>query len=49
MPPVSPYRQGRPPELNFEDLIRPQAEYLYRLAWRFTGNVADAEDRKSVV
>jgi RNA polymerase sigma factor (sigma-70 family) len=44
MAPVSPYRRGRPAELNFEDLIRPQAEYLYRLAWRFTGNVTDAED-----
>jgi RNA polymerase sigma-70 factor (ECF subfamily) len=30
--------------LNFEDLVRPQVEYLYRLAWRFTGSVADAED-----
>ena len=44
MPPVSPYRRGRPAELNFEDLVRPQVEYLYRLAWRFTGNVTDAED-----
>jgi RNA polymerase sigma factor (sigma-70 family) len=44
MPPVSRYRQARPPELNFEDLVRPQVEYLYRLAWRFTGSVADAED-----
>lgn len=44
MPPVSPYRRARPAELNFEDLIRPQVEYLYRLAWRFTGSVADAED-----
>jgi RNA polymerase sigma factor (sigma-70 family) len=44
MPPVSPYRQARPAELNFEDLLRPQVEYLYRLAWRFTGSVADAED-----
>jgi RNA polymerase sigma-70 factor (ECF subfamily) len=44
MAPVSPYRRGRPPELNFEDLIRPQVDYLYRLAWRFTGNVSDAED-----
>src|SRR6266702_5499255 len=41
---VSPYRRARPPELNFEDLLRPQVEYLYRLAWRFTGSVADAED-----
>jgi len=53
MPPLSPfrpraasseYRRARPPELNFEDLLRPQVEYLYRLAWRFTGSVADAED-----
>ena len=54
MPPVSPfrrarataseYRRARPAELNFEDLLRPQVEYLYRLAWRFTGSVADAED-----
>src|SRR5713101_2444787 len=41
---VSPYRRARPPESNFEDLLRPQVEYLYRLAWRFTGSVADAED-----
>jgi len=41
---VSEYRRARPPELNFEDLLRPQADYLYRLAWRFTGSVADAED-----
>lgn len=44
MPPVSSYRRARPAAVNFEDLLRPQAEYLYRLAWRFTGNVADAED-----
>jgi RNA polymerase sigma factor (sigma-70 family) len=54
MPPVSPfrrarataseYRRARPAELNFEDLLRPQVDYLYRLAWRFTGSVADAED-----
>ena len=44
MSPISPYRQARPAELNFEDLVRPQVEYLFRLAWRFTGNVADAED-----
>src|SRR5215470_9391577 len=41
---VSDYRRARPAELNFDDLIRPQVEYLYRLAWRFTGSVADAED-----
>jgi RNA polymerase sigma-70 factor (ECF subfamily) len=44
MAPVSPYRRARPTELNFEDLMRPQVEYLYRLAWRFTASVADAED-----
>jgi len=44
MAPVSPYRQTRPAESNFEDLLRPQVEYLYRLAWRFTGSVSDAED-----
>jgi RNA polymerase sigma-70 factor (ECF subfamily) len=54
MPPVSPfrriraaaseYRRARPAALNFEDLLRPQVEYLFRLAWRFTGSVADAED-----
>jgi len=41
---VSEYRRGRPAELNFEDLLRPEVDYLYRLAWRFTGSVADAED-----
>ena len=44
MPPVSPYRRARPATSNFEDLLRPQVEYLYRLAWRFTGSAADAED-----
>jgi RNA polymerase sigma-70 factor (ECF subfamily) len=41
---VSEYRRARPAELNFEDLMRPEVDYLYRLAWRFTGSVADAED-----
>ena len=44
MPPVSSYRRARPAAVTFEDLLRPQVEYLYRLAWRFTGSVADAED-----
>jgi RNA polymerase sigma factor (sigma-70 family) len=44
MPPVLPYRRTRPAASNFEDLLRPQIEYLYQLAWRFTGGVADAED-----
>jgi RNA polymerase sigma-70 factor (ECF subfamily) len=29
---------------SFESLLRPHLEYLHRLAWRFTGSVADAED-----
>lgn len=29
---------------NFEGLLRPHVEFLHRLAWRFTGSVADAED-----
>lgn len=29
---------------RFEALLGPHVEYLYRLAWRFTGNEADAED-----
>lgn len=41
---MSEYRRARPAELNFEDLMRPEVDYLYRLAWRFTGSVADAED-----
>jgi RNA polymerase sigma factor (sigma-70 family) len=44
MPPVLPYRQSRTAASNFEDLLRPHVEYLYQLAWRFTGSVADAED-----
>jgi RNA polymerase sigma factor (sigma-70 family) len=44
MPPVSDYRRGRPVASNFEDLLRPHVEYLYRLAWRFTGSNSDAED-----
>ena len=44
MPPVLPFRRRRTAASNFEDLLRPQVEYLHRLAWRFTGSVADAED-----
>lgn len=29
---------------DFESLLRPHVEYLYRLAYRFTGRVEDAED-----
>ena len=31
-------------ELDFESLLRPQFDYLYRIAYRFTGNKADAQD-----
>ena len=31
-------------EPGFEELVRPHLERLYRLAYRFTGQVADAED-----
>ncbi|SRR5258708_413170 len=44
MPPVLPFRRTRTAASNFEKLLRPHVEYLYRLAWRFTGSVADAED-----
>ena len=44
MPPVLRFRRSRTAASKFEDLLRPQVEYLYRLAWRFTGSVADAED-----
>lgn len=37
---VLPFRR----KPDFEALVRPHADYLYRLAWRFTGNAADAED-----
>jgi RNA polymerase sigma-70 factor (ECF subfamily) len=44
MPPVFPFRRTRVAASKFEDLLRPHVEHLYRLAWRFTGSVADAED-----
>jgi RNA polymerase sigma factor (sigma-70 family) len=44
MPPILPFRRTRIAASKFEDLLRPHVEHLYRLAWRFTGNVADAED-----
>ena len=40
---VSLFRQ-RGAAGRFEALLRPHVEHLYRLAWRFTGNDADAED-----
>jgi len=48
IPPHADHRVRVPPRpagrVEFRDLLRPQVEYLYRLAWRFTGSVADAED-----
>ncbi len=34
----------RAEQVHFERLVRPHLESLYRLAFRFTGNAADAED-----
>lgn len=44
MPRFVPFWRNRAAASKFEDLMRPHVEFLYRLAWRFTGNVADAED-----
>lgn len=38
------FRRNRVPAGQFERLLRPHVEFLYRLAWRFSGSVADAED-----
>lgn len=38
------FGRDRPGASKFDDLMRPQVDFLYRLAWRFTGSVADAED-----
>jgi RNA polymerase sigma factor (sigma-70 family) len=44
MPLGSLFRRSRGAAGRFEELLRPHVDYLYRLAWRFTGNEADAED-----
>lgn len=44
MPRFLPFTRNRGAGSKFEDLMRPHVEFLYRLAWRFTGSVADAED-----
>lgn len=41
---ISLFRRRRGAAGRFEELLRPHVEYLYRLAWRFTGNASDAED-----
>lgn len=38
------FRRNRVSATQFEGLLRPHVEFLYRLAWRFSGSVADAED-----
>jgi RNA polymerase sigma factor (sigma-70 family) len=44
MPPALRFHRTRTAASKFEDLLRPHVEYLHRLAFRFTGSVADAED-----
>ncbi|HUG77596.1 MAG TPA: RNA polymerase sigma factor [Burkholderiales bacterium] len=44
MPTILPFPRARRAAPRFEALLRPHLEYLHRLAWRFTGNSADAED-----
>lgn len=41
---VLPFGLTRIAKASFEALLRPHVEYLHRLAWRFTGSTADAED-----
>lgn len=41
---VLPFGLARIPAARFEDLLRPHVDFLHRLAWRFTGSTADAED-----
>lgn len=38
------FGRSRATASTFVALMRPHVEFLYRLAWRFTGSVADAED-----
>ena len=44
MPRILQFQRNRNAASKFEELMRPQVEFLHRLAWRFTGSVADAED-----
>lgn len=44
MPRILQFRRKRAGASKFEELVRPQVEFLHRLAWRFTGSAADAED-----
>jgi RNA polymerase sigma factor (sigma-70 family) len=38
------FGRSRAAASQFVALMRPHVQFLYRLAWRLTGNVADAED-----
>ena len=38
------FRRWETSRSSFEALVRPHLEHLYRLAWRLSGNAADAED-----
>jgi RNA polymerase sigma-70 factor (ECF subfamily) len=44
MPRILQFGRKRAAASRFEELMRPQVEFLHRLAWRFTGSAADAED-----
>jgi RNA polymerase sigma factor (sigma-70 family) len=37
-----PFRSKQP--ATFDELVRPHLDHLYRLAYRYTGSVSDAED-----
>lgn len=39
-----PVARSRPAAPDFQQLLRPHVDFLYRLACRFTGRAADAED-----
>ena len=41
---VYPFSRSRAVSPDFQQLLRPHVNFLYRLAYRFTGVAADAED-----
>lgn len=44
MPRFRLFGRNRAAADTFESLVRPHMDFLHRLAWRFSGNTADAED-----
>lgn len=44
MPKLFPFGRSRPAAADFQQLLRPHVDFLHRLAYRFTGAAADAED-----